>query len=60
MTALNRVPEPAPKGATIPPSLAMPTVLGPPAAMAPPRVVAAETLPLPAESPAWPRVFPGL
>jgi len=63
MTTLNRAPETAPKGAPIPPSLAVPTAiapLAPPAAPAAPRAAAVEIRPLPAESSAWPRVFPGL
>lgn len=63
MTTLHKAPESAPKGAPIPPSLAMPTAiepLGPPAAPTALRVASAEIRPVPAESAAWPRVFPGL
>jgi hypothetical protein len=60
MTTLHQVPEPAPKGA---PALPLPSEsdpFAPGTAPTTPRAAAAEILPMLVESPAWPRVFPGL
>jgi hypothetical protein len=61
MTTLNRVPEPAPQGAPMPPPLTLPSeIAGPGTDADAPRTATPEILPELVESPAWPRVFPGL
>lgn len=60
MTTLERSSEPPPKLAPMPRTLAEPAPSSPPAAADASPTASGEILPMLIETPAWPRIFPGL